>query len=227
MTARESVYAGLERNYFEFWAQPVITDEDTGELSCPGFTGPTYSNNPWDVVTIGGDRTPGIAQVMCEKRRAIDRKKPAGADGARITVHGADLAEVQIQLLIWTPQQLAVLNALWARWMPPSGKSKPQQTKASGQKNAPKAIDPSPFIVSHPKFITHDVTAIQIIGGRGPDDGPVPRSKVFTILAVEFRSPSTGASKTNTPVAAIGSTLDEGIVDHPLAGENPDNTGPE
>ena len=199
---------------FEFWGDPVYQLLD-GTLFCPGFTGLTYPKNVWDSVgfglvplPFGGGTvsTPGIAMVSVEKRMGIDRKKPSGQDGARVTALGVDLAEIQIQLLIWTPEQLKVLNGLWPILMPKAGK---------GQL--------TPLGVYHPQFKTHDIKSLVVIGGRGPEPGPMALSKVFTILALEFMPPGK-SNVTHTPVATKGSTFDAPAT--PTPGTNPANTDP-
>ena len=58
--------------------------------------------------------TPGIAEVKLTKYRDVDKnKKAAGNDGKRVTIHGIEPAEGEIELIIWTPQQWRMLKALW------------------------------------------------------------------------------------------------------------------
>jgi hypothetical protein len=103
----------------KFWGRPVIQDA-SGNLFCPGFTGNTYSQHPWQSVTMPGvphsgkslPRTPGICDVTCDKQREVDKKKAKGSDGARITLAGLQPAKVEIRVHIWTPEQLKELDIL-------------------------------------------------------------------------------------------------------------------
>lgn len=112
-----------------FWGRPVL-QADNGELYCPGFTGNTYAANPRDFVLIGSYMTPGLAEVKCDKRRDVDKKKIKGADGARLTLAGLQPADVEIRITIWTPEQLRQLEILRAIIFP--GPQKVTSTVSSG-----------------------------------------------------------------------------------------------
>jgi hypothetical protein len=250
---------GPSQAAFLFWDKPVYqatTDGDgikAGDLWCPGCTGPTYSSNPWDSVVIAGTQTPGIAEINVSTQRAVDKKKPAGSDGARTTIHGREPADIEIRLIIWTPQQLRALLALWPTLLTPPYKTKIVPAKTITSTTTPgstttvtntatgatitipqsstiliseqkKVRTATTFVVNHPKFDLHQVREIQIIGGSGPDPGPTVRSRVFTIRAVEFLPPKGTATVTATPVKPKSSILDPG--EYPTAGKNPDNLKP-
>ena len=206
-------YQNLFPAAFQFWAGPVLFDND-GRYYCPGFEGPTYSTSPWDTVVVGvpytdpdKPQTPGIAEVSVEKYRDVDKKKAAGKDGARVTIHGIEPAMIEIKLIIWTPDQLRVLSELWPVLFPKM------------QKGTPPAFD-----IDHPMTRIHDVKSVIFVRGDGPMPGPVVRSRVFTMKAVEYLPP--GKKKaTVTPVKPIGSPVnDPPVTTKP--GANPDNTGP-
>jgi hypothetical protein len=178
---------------FDFWGGPVHIADD-GTYYCAGFLGDTYASNAFDRVRLGfplqNPYTPGKAIVNVKKGRAHDRKKSAGADGERVTHHGALLAEVDIQIVIWTPEQLRALYVIWPLLLPSNGKG------------APPAVS-----IYHPDCIPHNVSAVQFVEGSGPVDGPYSRSKVFTLRALQFAQPGKVVA-TVTDEGAGGSVLD-------------------
>jgi hypothetical protein len=194
---------------FDFWSAPVLQN-GKGEYYCPGYDGETFASSPWDYVKIGGGgdlKTPGIAMVHCHKEYAIDKKKPAGSHGARITVHGIDAADIDIELLIWTPEQLRQLRNLWSIIFP-------------ANKGEVQARD-----VSHPVFSQHGVKSMVFVRGMGPDRGPVVNSRTFTISGIEFAKLSTVKATVSPPGAQpLATVYDQHS--HPTPGSNPKNTGP-
>lgn len=189
---------------FRFWGSPVYQTRD-GIYLCPGYVGQTFANNSWDFLKLGAsqDKTPGIAKVTCDKSRDLDKKKSPGNDGARITLHGAEPGIIQIQLLIWTPDQLVVLNKFWQTYMPIAGKA---TTKGKNPM-------PSPVDVSHPLLAIHGVKSIQVVGGSGPDQGPVVGSRVFTVRAIEFLPITEQPSQTYSPFYSQQSIHDVNVLD--------------
>lgn len=195
---------------FQFWGAPVL-QKSNGEYYCPGFDGPTYASNPWDFIYLGipstQPYTPGLAKVDIRRWRDVDKKKAAGNDGARVTIHGVDAASVEIELKIWTPEQLRQLANIWPILFP------------QAYKGPPPAYD-----VQHPKFSIFGVKSVQFVAGSGPDIQS-DRSAIFKMSAVEFLRPN-NKNVTATAVGAIGSLLDEGATIPPLPGSNSANTGP-
>lgn len=200
---------------FQFWAKPVYQASD-GTYWAPGFDGPTFSTNPWDYIKVGTvygpytggappDRTPGICRIRLRKEYQVDKKKPIGANGSRNTFHGVDPAEFDIEIEIWTPEQLRQLSTMWAYMFPPAAKG-----------------TPIAFDVQHPLFAIHDVKSIQFAAGEGPEIRP-DRRGVFRIRAVEFLKPTT-ANATKTAVQPIGSLYDPATPATP--GANPANLAP-
>jgi len=193
---------------FVFWRKPIYTRED-GALWCPGFEGETYASNPFDFIYLGVPSTrpftPGICRINFDKGRDFDKKKPAGTDGARVTFHGVDVVPIDIELLIWTPEQLKALAALWPVLFP------------AAFKGSPPAYD-----VQNPLFAMHDIKAAQFVGGGGPhiDERGIGS---FRMRAIEFRKPGK-KNATKTEVGAIGSILDPGA--YPLPSTNTQNLGP-
>lgn len=201
-------YQNLQQVSFQFWAKPVLQDRN-GTYFCPGFEGETYASNPWDYLYLGIPSTkpftPGLARVAVQRARDVDKKKAVGNDGARVTIHGVDPAAVEIEIRIWTPEQLRQLSALWPILFP------------NAYKGAPPAYD-----TQHPMLTYHNIKSLQFYAGSGPiiDER---RVGVFTLHAIEFLKPGkTKATKTET--GSIGSLLDPGT--YPKPGDNADNLRP-
>jgi hypothetical protein len=203
----------------DFWGKPVYRDAK-GVLLCPGYTGNNYSLSPWDTlqITLEGpfdefetkfakQQTPGIIQsINASKGLSVDEKKAAGGNNARLTVHGYELAKVEIHVKLWTPMQWELMKKLWARIQPVGGKTLP-----------------GAFNIYHPELNAHKITAIQFLRGEGPMPGPQPGTRIFMIHAAEFNLPSK-SSVTKTDEAPKPSLLDAPTSQPP--GKNPKNTAP-
>jgi hypothetical protein len=135
--------------------------------------GPTFSDNPWDLIFLNGDPCPGICSVKAEPTIHFDKKKPGGVDGLTITTQGYIPGPVQVQIMLWTAEQWeffqAIANKIWIK------------PKRGGQV---KAID-----ISHPATDLWQIKSIVVEGVSVPEDGPVPQSKIVRIKAVEFLPP--------------------------------------
>jgi len=203
---------------FAFWRQPVYQLGD-GTYFTPGCDGPTYASNPWDRVDLGlktllqfngQPRTPGIARVRVDKFRDVDKKKAAGNDGARITIHGVEPAEVEIELTIWTPEQFRQLVQLWSILFPPASKGAPPVISAQ-----------------HPAFTNnlHSVSALQFVKMEGPDVQHDGRG-IFKLKAWEFLKPST-TNVTATAAAPLPTLYDQATQSSvSTPGSSSSNTGP-
>lgn len=207
----ETAYANVKATNFAFWGAPVVEAND-GTLSCPGYTGNTFASSPWDYLVLAvpynspdQPKTPGVCEVQCRRERSVDKKKPAGNNGARITIHGMQPAEVDIKLLIWTPDQLRWLNEIW-RVVFPNGKGNPEA-----------------FDVDHPVLRQHDVKSLVFIGGGGPDAGPIAKTRIFTMKAIEY-VPQQKKKATKTVVQSKGSVFDPKPLPTPGSAEK--NKGP-
>lgn len=207
---------------FPFWGSPVYQLADKS-LFCPGFVGPTYLTNPWDYIVINGvqlknttskippalQKTPGRVEVVPGKAREFDKKKAPGRDGSRLTMHGLDLAEVSIKILIWTPEQFKILQQLWRELFPLQQKTVTKtKTKSGNEVFKTTERTPSVYSVSHPALDMHGINYLTFVAGTGPEDGPIARSKVFTIRAVEyFQVGTVNTTKTLTAEEPMGNLL--------------------
>jgi len=172
---------------FQFWRQPVYQLQD-GTYWTPGCDGPTYATSPWDYLyiglpTTGTPQTPGLITVNPLRQYAADKKKPSGSNGGRLTIHGLELGEVDIELRIWTPEQLRQFAILWPILFPASNKGTPPV-----------------YDCQHPALAQgiHGIKSLQRLNLRGPR---IDRDGMgyFQIKATEFLKPSsTKATKTET-----------------------------
>ena len=203
---------------FAFWRQPVYQlsgGPQDGQYWTPGCDGPTYANSPWDYVyiglpTIGSSITPGIAKVRVDKFRDVDKKKPSGSDGARITIHGVEPAKVEIDLTIWTPEQLRQWSVMWPYLFPVAYKGKPPN-----------------YSVSYPSFGSdlYAIKSLTFVKMEGPDIQPDGRG-IFRLHAWEYLAPST-KNVTTSITKELGTLYDRSQthgVETP--GSNSANLGP-
>lgn len=210
-------YRNVNQVAFDFWASPVLQNSD-GTYWTPGCEGDTYMSNLDSIVTIGGGSAPsanagqvfalpGLCTVHCHTEYATDKKKPAGSNGARITVHGVDATDIEIDVMIWTPEQLRQFRNIWNIIFP-------------GNKGTQQARD-----VSHPTFTTHGVKSMIVVGITGPDKGPVVNSRMFNIRGFSFAKPgSTNVTTTPKGAKPLGDIYSP--TSYPTPGSNSANTGP-
>jgi hypothetical protein len=194
----------IQKVAFDFWAQPVLKDSN-GLYFCPGFEGNTYLANPWDFIAFGtqnevqdpytagpssfSSKTPGKCNVTFTKFRDVDKKKQSGSDGARLTLHGVEPAEVDIEVLIWTPEQWRQMKTLWSVINP------------GATKGTPPAYD-----AYHPALAMQDVKALVFVSGTGPDIDD-KRVGHFKMKAWEYLPPSKKAA-VKTVIQKKGNLLD-------------------
>ena len=225
MTLVQPKESNLYRNFtadpFAFWGQPVGKNND-GTYWCPGFFmqgdvpgthACAYTQRSYDKVDIALgstlaqnqlSQTPGIARLNVKKGRRLNVKPPDGSDGERATFHGMNCGRIEIQLLIWTPEQLYQLRLLWNIIQPPQGKKNPKA-----------------FSVYHPELAESSISQMQFYEIEGPVDGPARRSKIYLIRGVEFLPPGAKSAVVNdeAPAPLAGSVP-------ALPGTDPKHTGP-
>lgn len=207
-----------QRVSFQFWRQPVYELSD-GTYWHPGSDGPPTLaglDSPWSYLYLGipstQNYTPGKATVRVRSARAADVKKGSGFDGGHVAFHGVPPRRVEIDLLIWTPEQLRILATQWPTLFPQAYKG-----------------NPPAYDVQHPMLSLHGIRSLQFDSGEGPDVDRDGRG-TFRMTAWEFLQPGKkNATKTNTE--AIGSLLDVGAVvttssGFALPGSDTSNLGP-
>ena len=126
----------------------------------------------WDTLTLGGVRFGGLAVVSGDAfKKKIDKRRAAGADGARIVDKGFDLVEITLTLTAWLPEHAAQIESL-ALLVAPRG----------GPTSRRRALD-----VSYPSLAFAGITQVYVTGATLPvaDEGKV----TWTIRATEYREP--------------------------------------
>lgn len=75
---------------------------------------PFWNDNAleWDVLMLGGEPWPGVCTVATTVKRALDKQKIKGSDGANLVDQGYEPAKVQITLRLWLREQWTELERL-------------------------------------------------------------------------------------------------------------------
>jgi hypothetical protein len=171
--------------------------------------GPTFSEDAWDSVFIGGEQLPGICSVKGQPTLAFDKKKAGGVDGATITVNGYLPGPIEIEVLLWTGAQLVEMELLTPKiWRKPNKKT-----------DAKELARP----VSHPAFALWGITDVVVLGVSVPERGPVEGSKVIKIKCVEY-VPVVQQPKTKTARGSSNVKLVKQLAPKNQAGEPPSKT---
>lgn len=242
-----------QRVSFQFWRQPVYELAD-GTYWSPGCAGNTYfDNDPWSYVLVGGVKTPGFATVEVHKYGSVDRKKAAGSTGEHLTAHGLAAAEVEINVMVWTPEQLRQLQLFWQSFFLQPWTVATVATTSSGTLN-PVALtnpinlfaaftQPAPqaskinttmmvFDAQHPTLSDSGVKSIMFTGNEAITLDKNGRG-TFRMHALEFARPSPPTKTvTRTPVQSLSSLLDPGATTTTPSGyaappwNDPNNLGP-
>lgn len=152
----------------------------------------------WDTLTLGGVRFGGLAVVSGDAfKKKIDKRRAAGADGARIVDKGFDLVEITLTLTAWLPEHAAQIESL-ALLVAPRG----------GPPSRRRALD-----VAYPSLAFAGITQVYVTGATLPvaDDGKV----TWTIRATEYREPP--ARNTTTRATPPAQTSDRADIDPEIA----------
>jgi hypothetical protein len=137
-----------------------------------GFSGQPFLSNPWDVVFFNGDPLPGKWSVQGLPTLAVDRKKHAGVDGAAITVNGYIPGPVELEGLLWTPDQWEFFQAKAPDiWRKPTKKAK---------------LSDLAVTIDHPALALWGITKVVVVGVSPPSDGPIKFSKIVKIKCLEY-----------------------------------------
>ena len=176
-----------------------------------------FQNPPsrWDVVLVGPNQIPlpGLVKVRsCRRRMKLHRKEHPASDFETQTFQGYSVVEFDFDLVMWTRQQLAALQAALAYCFPGSGDPAAPQalTSISTVSSTTNLVDPAsglsygnqptqqvqasskaktrpplPVQVTHPALQIHGVDAVIF----EYMDGPVQRSEsVPDIFVVHFKT---------------------------------------
>lgn len=119
----------------------------------------------WDVVMVGGQALPGIAKVTGPgRKRKHDKKNQPGSDGGNMTDLGALPADFDIDLEIWTVEQLNTLTAMLPTLFPVPTKPPPVYSSYAAEGISPLSnpvVTPNPDLANIPGV---DTSAFNPIG---------------------------------------------------------------
>lgn len=176
-----------------------------------GIEGLTRAENPWDIVTLGGQTLPGVCRVSGLPMLAFDKKKAAGVDGATITVNGYLPGPIEIDVLIWTEAQYVAMKEVAPLiWRKPN--------KATTAKRLALSI-------VHPALTLWGITDVVVLGVSVPQDGPLQGTKLIKIKCVEY-VPTKAKSKSRTAKGSSNAVLAPELVGGKNGpGEPPSKTG--
>lgn len=161
------------------------------DTNAAGYAGDDYSTNPWDYMTIGGDKTPGVIEVTGSVVLAHTKSKPSGSHGARVTITGKDPQEIDATLYLWRPKQWDAWQAL-------------RKKVCGSDRLTAKAYD-----VYHPALADLEVKSAIVLVRSAPVRGRVAGERSIRLRLIEFFPPpatkqrARGAPATVTPGASV------------------------
>lgn len=148
-----------------------------------GGEGPDYPDNPWDTVTLNGERLPGLCSVEGLPTLKIDQKKKGGSDSVSLTQTGYLPGPINITCVIWTLSHWTILQRLASSiWRKPNRKSKLSELAIS---------------IEHPALSLWGLAQVVVQGVSTLEIGPVVGTKVLKIRCLEYVPPARG-DKTKT-----------------------------
>lgn len=156
--------------------------------------------NPWDIVTLNGFRSPGIADVRCTPQLKIDLPKKASQDGGPAIERGHLPAKVDISITVWTPQQWQALQELlFAVWRKPGehfrlenddGVPVSSSTSAKNKKGQTILVPKPAITIAHPACALWGVTAILIEQPDSPVPGQQIGSRMVRLRGFQYIAPT-------------------------------------
>ncbi len=134
--------------------------------------GSLYAPSEWDQVWLNWQQLPGKCSAKGLPMLAVDKKKAGGVDGATITVQGYLPGPIEIESLIWTPEQWdkwqEIIDFIWRR---PSKKSKVSELAVQ---------------ISSPGLDWLGIKLAVVLGITPPEEGPVRGTRVIKIKSIEY-----------------------------------------
>lgn len=154
---------------------------------------PIDNPDAYDVITLAGQVSPGIAEVSSAKRQyEWDIKKPKGSSGGSMTFQGEALSAFKVKFKLWLPEHFAA----WAGFRLLLEKS-------------PAAKEPTALTIQHPdldELGIRDVTVLEI-GGR-VHEGKGLHSYIVDFSKYAEAKKAGGTPKGSKAAGAQGSTQD-------------------
>lgn len=183
-----------------FWAP--YKDENGAPL---GYEGPLYSDNPWEYVVIGDMKTPGLAKVRAAPAFSVDIQKASGRDASNVILRGYRPGEVEIEVMVWTPDQWErlqeIIQTVWRKPnktgkldLPKTGKGASDAAKreeAAAIRAGAKSVQQAALTISHPAVSPFGISHVTVVGFVPIEDGPEAQTKVMRIRCIEYVPPGT------------------------------------
>jgi hypothetical protein len=148
-----------------------------------GGEGPLYAENPWELVTLNGQKLPGLCTVEGLPTLKIDQKKKGGADSVTFTATGYLPGPINVECMIWTLAQWQLFQTVAGLiWRKPNKKAKASDLAIT---------------IEHPGLTLWGISQVIVSGVSTPEDGPIKQSKIIRIRCLEYVPPGRG-DKTKT-----------------------------
>jgi len=142
----------------------------------------TAAPHLYDTCTLAGIKLPGIVRIAGTLSRKLDKKNAKGADGATITDDGANAAEIELALIMWTEYHWEQYQEILPIINPVTHKGKL-----------------SPVDVVHPVLALHGINSVYVEEVSLPQDGSIPQTREVKIKITEWRpAPKVPKKSTST-----------------------------
>lgn len=157
-----------------------------GDNTLGAAEGEIYAPGTYDTVWLAGEALPGVCKAHGQPTLGIDKKASKGRDGLVFSVNGYVPGPIEIECMMWTPEQWSKLQELMPLiWRKPN---------AGSVKGSALAIS-----ISYPPFDLLGISQIIIVGVSPPEKGPIAQSMVIKFKALEFVPPGAKNGGTVTP----------------------------
>lgn len=180
-------------------------------LGPPGSGSGPLIRGGWDTAIIGGIALPGRCDITKGgKKMQVDVKKAAGKSGGNPTTHGIPPEEFDVEVTVWTDEQVDWLTSICADLLPAPGTT------------------PKILTFDHPATRILKVTSVIVIGSTALQSSPLgPRARKMTIHLREKMAPKKGETKTAKGTASIPNKRREDTQRrNPLPSQQPSTTAP-
>lgn len=155
-----------------------------------GYEGPLTSDNPHDVVTLGGIKLPGICKVTAAPSIQLDRQKVADTDSTNWIRRGYLPGPIDIECMVWTPEQWEQLefaiSKLWKRPHKQAPVERGTSKKKSDTKAGAEEARASALTILHPNLALLGIRSVILEKVNLPEPGPVKGSRVVHFLCKEY-----------------------------------------
>lgn len=131
----------------------------------------------WDVAFIDNEQVPGLVTCVPKTARKIDTANSPGLDAATLRFQGMDPGTFTLEIMVWTPEQQAALEALLAKVAPAPGRVTYANGQYTSTSTATGQKKPASFKFYHPAASAAGITTIVVESVTWYSAGPVPQSR--------------------------------------------------